>query len=96
MSLAYVDVDDVRITTVDNPYDVFDDFDKWFAYDESRGYHTCSYLARVANTSSSLSDRDNNVATLIAINEIIDINGDEFYKKVHRSDNKRTFVSDNA
>ena len=44
------------LTTEDNPYDPFDEFDEWFAFDVSQGYHTCAYLARVVATSTELSE----------------------------------------
>ena len=46
------------LTTTDNPYDPFTQFDDWFAFDESMGYHTCSYLARVCKTSEDFSEAD--------------------------------------
>ncbi len=30
----------VRLTTVDNPYDPFTQWDEWYAYDEGKGYAT--------------------------------------------------------
>ena len=36
------------ITTNDNPFDFFTQFDDWYLFDESKGYHTCSLVARVA------------------------------------------------
>ena len=39
---------DIWITTTDNPFDFFTQFDDWFQFDESKGYHTCSYVARIA------------------------------------------------
>ena len=41
----------VAITTEDNPFNPISQFAEWFAYDESCGYHTSSYLARVSATS---------------------------------------------
>ena len=31
----------VRITTVDNPYDPFEEWDEWYLFDKTKGYHTC-------------------------------------------------------
>ena len=38
------------LTTVDNPFDPFEQFTSWFMFDEEKGYHTCSYLGRIART----------------------------------------------
>ncbi len=40
------------LTTVDNPYDPFDQFDEWFNYDMDLGYNSSAYLARIAFTLS--------------------------------------------
>ena len=41
----------VALTTIDNPYDPITDFDNWYLYDEQKGYHTSSYLARLIKDS---------------------------------------------
>lgn len=70
------------LTTVDNPYDPLKDFDDWYAYDESHGYCTSGYLARITMTSDDLSESDREQAVSDAIDEIIAMNGDGFYKKI--------------
>jgi hypothetical protein len=70
------------LTTLDNPYDPFKQFDEWYAFDESMGYHTCSYVARIAKTSNELSEEDESLAIEQAINEIISLNVLGIYKKV--------------
>lgn len=70
------------LTTVDNPYNPFIQFDEWKAFDESKGYYTCEYLARIAKTSHELSDADNSLAIEDAINEIIYFNVLGIYQKV--------------
>ena len=47
------------LTTRDNPYDPFEQFDSWFAFDVSHGYNSCGLLARIAKTSDQLSDIEN-------------------------------------
>lgn len=70
------------LTTVDNPYNPFLQFDEWKAFDESKGYFTCEYLARIAKTSDELSDEDYNLAVNDAINEIIYFDLLGIYQKV--------------
>lgn len=73
----------VMITTYDNPFNPFTDFDKWFLFDIEKGYNTCSYLARIAKTSDQLSDYENDLELERAIDEIISIHNNEIYKKVY-------------
>jgi hypothetical protein len=72
----------IMITTTDNPYDPFTQFDEWNAYDVSMGYHTLAYLARIAVSSEELSEADDDKAIEDAIDEIIKFNILGIYKKV--------------
>ena len=42
----------VWITTVDNPFDPFSQWDRWFNFDEQKNYHTCARVANLAPTSN--------------------------------------------
>ena len=70
------------LTTIDNPYNPFDDFDSWYAFDTDKGYCSCSYLDRIANTSSQMSDEENEREIERAIDEIIKYDFMNVYKKV--------------
>lgn len=70
------------LTTVDNPFDPFTEFEAWFGYDTSHGYHTLPYLARIVKTSNELSESDQSVAIEQAIDEIVELNVLGIYKKV--------------
>ena len=59
------------LSTSDNPWNPIKNFDEWLAFDESKGYHSCSYLARMAMTSSNLSEEMNDKIIEAAINEIV-------------------------
>ena len=48
------------LTTVDNPFNPFEQFTSWFLFDEEKGYHSSAYLGRIARTSDQLSDEENN------------------------------------
>ena len=72
----------IALTTFDNPYDPFNDFTKWMLFDEEKGYHSCAYLGRIARTSDSLSEEENNEEIERAIDEIIRFDFMNLYKKV--------------
>lgn len=72
----------VGLTTVDNPYDPFEQFTSWFLFDEEKGYHSTSYLGRIARTSDELSDEENNLEIERAIDEIIKYDFRNIYRKV--------------
>lgn len=75
---------EIMLTTTDNPYDPFEQFDEWFAFDTQKGYNTCAYLARIAKTSNELPDNMNDEETERAIDEICFFNVTGNYKKVVR------------
>lgn len=76
------------LTTIDNPFNPFTQFDEWLAFDNEKGYDTCNYLARIAKTSDELSDEDEELAITRAIDEIVLYNPLGVYKKVTPDDYK--------
>ena len=78
------------LTTFDNPYDPFDEFDSWYMYDMDKGYCSCSYLDRIARTSDQLSEEENDVEIERAIDEIIKYDFMNIYKKVKRESKEQT------
>ncbi len=77
-----MDKDQTMLTTTDNPYNPFTHYDAWFNFDESMGYHTCGYLARITKSSDELSEADEAIAIDAAINEIVLMNVSGIYKKI--------------
>ena len=59
------------LTTVDNPFDPFTQFDEWYAMDQRLGYNTPGLLAAVAYQSDEMSDIDQLVVVQQAIDQII-------------------------
>ena len=74
------------LTTVDNPYDPFTQWDEWYSWDENAGYHTPGLLARITHTSADLSEADQHQAIQMAIDEIVQENVLGVSKKVKRGD----------
>lgn len=76
----------VALTTVDNPFNPFTDFTNWFKFDIEKGYNSCAYLAAIARTSDQLSDYENNLELESVIDEIIELDPLNIYKKVFSED----------
>lgn len=70
------------LTTVDNPWNPFTHFDEWFQFDESSGYFTTQFLARLTLSSPDLSEADQSEAIEVAIDEIVEQNVNGLYRKV--------------
>lgn len=78
-------VKEVMLTTIDNPFDPFEQFASWWLFDIEKGYNTCSYLARIAKLSEEMSDEEVSSEIERAIDEIIYFNPFNIYKKVTRT-----------
>jgi hypothetical protein len=74
--------DTVMLTTIDNPYDPFTEYDEWYVFDGMHGYNTPSMLAYIVVMSTQISEVDQEVAIELAINEILKENVTGMYKKV--------------
>lgn len=81
---------EVMLTTTDNPYDPFTQFDEWYAFDESHGYHTCAYLARISAANPTFDDDRNAYENEKAIDEICSFNLLGIYKKVEQEEQQST------
>ena len=75
---------DYRLTTLDNPYDPFDEFTSWLLFDNEHGYNTCGYLDRIAQVTDDMSQKEASEEIERAIDEIILYNPLNIYKKVER------------
>lgn len=49
---------EIKITTFDNPFSPFTQFDEWYQYDIQKGYDTLGTLSRMTMNSNLLSERD--------------------------------------
>lgn len=76
------------LTTIDNPYDPFDEFEQWLLFDEEAGYHSCEYLARLTPSGSVMSDEEYDQALEMAIDMIVLDDPTGLYKKVTKNDEK--------
>lgn len=82
--MADSNVRECMITTIDNPYDYFTDFVNWFMFDTEKGYNTCSYLARIAEVTDSMSQPEINEEIGRAVDEMIKYDFMNIYKKIYK------------
>lgn len=73
---------EARLTTIDNSFDVFEEFNQWFLFDIEKGYNSCGYLDRIAKTTDDMSEQEENAEIERAIDEIIKYDFMNIYKKV--------------
>ena len=73
---------EVMLTTFDNPFDPFEDFTSWFMFDAEKGYYTCSLLARIADTTNDMTQKEVDEEIERAIDKIIEYDFMNVYKKV--------------
>lgn len=80
------------LTTIDNPFNPLDEFEKWFIFDTVvKGYNSCAYLARIAKTSDQLTDAENEDEIERAIDEIVRFNPG-MYKKIVKGQSTKDVV----
>lgn len=70
------------LSTHDNPFNPFKDFNSWFEFDLKNGYNCCSLLSRISQTAEMLTDKENQEEIERAIDEIIKEDFLDIYIKV--------------
>lgn len=73
------------LTTIDNPYNPFEQFESWFLFDTEKEYNSSSYLARIANLTDDMSENEKDVEIERAIDEIIKLDFTGMRMKVRRN-----------
>ena len=62
---------DCMLTTIDNPFDPFEDYVSWMLFDKEKGYNSSERLMRIAKIDDSMSDEEIDAEIEKAIDEII-------------------------
>lgn len=70
------------LTTTDNPYSPYDEFEEWYQFDSDHGYNSSGLLMRLAETSSQFTDNENAYEVEKAIDRIVAADPLNLYKKV--------------
>ena len=81
---------DYMLTTVDNPYNPFEQFTLWYLFDKEKGYNTCERLARLANITSDMSQKEIDEETNRAMDKLIEIDFLNIFKRISRNSNNNS------
>ena len=73
------------LTTIDNPFDPFEQCTSWFLFDVEKGYNSCSRLARIAHFTDEMTQKEQDEENERAIDEIIEYDVMNIYKKVTKN-----------
>lgn len=73
-----------KLTTIDNPYNPFDQFDDWLRFDKDNNYNCCERLARIAKISDDFTQKEIDEENERAIDEIIKYDFLNIYTKAVR------------
>lgn len=80
---------ELMLTTFDNPFDPFTDFDRWWKEDLLLSHDCCGLLAREANISDVTSESVNQKDIFKAMQRIVN-NEPMIYKIVYKDENSLT------
>ncbi len=73
-----------RLTTKDNPFDPFDDVDRWRAFDEQKGYCTDALLARICIMTNEATEEEAELEYARAIDDVMKYCDYGIYKVVEK------------
>lgn len=62
------------VTTTDNPWNPYTQFEEWNEFDQAHKYNTLSYLARIYQGASQTSLSEQHYSWLMALNEVVEMN----------------------
>lgn len=71
------------LSTLDNPFDPFDDFTSWYMFDCEKGHNTSSRLARIANLNDEMTQKEREEEMDRAMDIIVKYDLEEKYVKIH-------------
>lgn len=75
------------LTTFDNPYNPFDQFNEWLMFDKEKGYDSCERLMRLANISDEMTQKEIDEEVDRAMDRLIDLDITNTFTKVKRINN---------
>ena len=78
------------LSTIDNPFNPFEDYSSWLMFDKEKGYDSAERLMRIAKLTDDMTQKEENEEIERAINEIIKYDILNVYIKVSKTLNEPT------
>ena len=72
------------LTTIDNPFNPFDDYKSWLSFDNSHNYFCAERLMRIAQLTDEMTSIEEEAEKERAIDEIIKYDFLHIYQKVEK------------
>ena len=72
------------LTTIDNPFNPFEDYNSWLSFDKENNYNSAERLMRIAHLSDEMTSIEEEKEIERAIDEIIKYDILHIYQKVER------------
>lgn len=82
------------LTTIDNPYNPFEDFKNWYQYDCDYHYNTCDYIARLANIKEDFTQIEEIAEIERVCDKIISLDPFNIYIKVYNTNIEEVDLSE--
>ena len=78
------------LSTIDNPFNPFEDYSSWLMFDKEKGYDSAERLMRIAKVTDDMTQKEENEEIERAIDEIIKYDFLNVYTKVSKTLNETT------
>ena len=78
------------LSTIDNPFNPFEDYSSWLMFDKEKGYDSAERLMRIAKVTDDMTQKEENEEIERAIDEIIKYDILNVYIKVSKKLNEPT------
>lgn len=75
---------DCMLTTIDNPFDPFEQFDDWYRFDTEKQYYSSERWTRFAKFTDDMTEQEEREESERAIDEFIALDFLDLYKKVKK------------
>ena len=72
------------LTTFDNPFNPFEQFDDWYLFDKEKGYDCCEKLDLLAEITDEMSEVEKDIETERVIDRLIELDFLDIYTKVSK------------